>query len=258
MLVKWKDDERKINIYRMYHYTSPILNLWQKSWKSIACSSSRSKRETAKLPCSFFSHSNQRSGVHLTVLDGWNFGFESVLVYVFLFQCISWQGTISQWERMYKVGKCPRAVSQELFQGSLAPAQHEFGSYFCVWWGAPRWHLHAPFDLSTVQWISALPCPWGSTADASAPRPSKLLSALLPSASPWDSVQMPTAQQSGGLLGGARTWFFSNVRNIFIGELFTFICLTPGMCLRNKSHHNHAIHYYLGLLGSGVQSSQSR
>jgi len=71
-------------------------------------------------------------------------------------------------------------------------------------------------------------------------------------------MQMPTAQQSGGLLGSARTWIFSNVRNVFTGGLFVFICLTPEMCLSNKAHCNHAIHYYLAILGSRVQrSSQS-
>ena len=69
---------------------------------------------------------------------------------------------------------------------------------------------------------------------------------------------MPTAQQSGSMHCAARTLLFSNVRNVFIGGLFVFICLPPGMCLSNKAHGNHSIHYYLVLLGSRVQrSSQS-
>lgn len=76
---------------------------------------------------------------------------------------------------------------------------------------------------------------------------------FFPATSPLESRQMPATQQSGSLLGGARTLLFSNVRKLFIVELFVFICLPPGMCLSNKAHGNHVIHYYLALLGSGVQ-----
>lgn len=78
---------------------------------------------------------------------------------------------------------------------------------------------------------------------------------FFPAASPLEMTQMPTAQQSGGLLGGARTWIFSNVRSVFIGGLFVFIFLPSGMCLRNKARCNHATHCYLALLGSRVQRS---
>lgn len=61
-------------------------------------------------------------------------------------------------------------------------------------------------------------------------------------ASPSERMQIPAAWQSGGLLEGARTWLFSNVRSVFIGDLSGFICLTSGMCLSNKARCNRAIH----------------
>lgn len=87
------------------------------------------------------------------------------------------------------------------------------------------------------------------------PWASKHFSALLPSCLSLGEDADANCSAIRCLLGGARTWLFSSVRNIFMGGLFGFICLTPGMRLSNKAHCNHAIHYYLALLGSRVQRS---
>lgn len=141
------------------------------------------------------------SGSSHTISGIWNFGFEPMFFYTFLYHVFCQDGISQswQWARMHKMGRCLGAVPQEVLQGTF---------------------LH-----------------------------------FLPAAFPLELMQMPTAQQSGGLLGDARTWIFSNVRSVFIGGLFVFIFLPPGICLRNKAHCNRAIHYYLALLDSRVQRS---